>query len=411
MGFSHYHRFFSKIDGRHAISFLYGLDYSLTTSKERIDTVNEIINGSIVAPSENDYNKDTRNWFEKYTDDYYKTGLTSGLQGDALAHENNVFCVLEKLGTYILWSEDNKQKERSEKYVYKYYDDEAKFLNKVRTRERSYDSMVNKGGAENNYDEVIHYLMQTGKNYKKSKDIEVKQSDVNENSYCGAVLREYDSLIELIREEVRNTDDYRYKRSIQALMPEIRTDMVISKTKIKGIFDSSPNKLIAESTVINWDEIDLYDKDTVKALMQYCKLGNIQDFQEDKQCVIYDFVNLVERAKSTGRINNQNIKVLNYYEKGMTTEQIGNLLGKSRQAVRVNINTICNAIVKQYEDYIEDWLYTFHRKGSYKTCNCCKETKLTTKFSKQLSNRDGLKTFCKTCESKKRQLRSEQVIA
>ena len=104
MGFSHYHRFFSKIDGRHAISFLYGLDYSLTTSKERIDTVNEIINGSIVAPSENDYNKDTRNWFEKYTDDYYKTGLTSGLQGDALAHENNVFCVLEKLGTYILFT-------------------------------------------------------------------------------------------------------------------------------------------------------------------------------------------------------------------------------------------------------------------------------------------------------------------
>lgn len=412
MGFSHHHRFFSKIDGRYAISFLYGLDYSINKASKRIDAVNNIIDESVNHVSYvNDFNEeytDERNWFEKYTDDYYKTNLTTGATGDALAHENNVFATLDKLGSYILWAEDNKQSEREEKYVYKYYDDEAKFMRKVHGREMSYDGMV-KPGNENTQADVIHYLTQMGRNYKKSKDIVVAPVDLSRDDYCGDVLRDYSDLIEIIRREAKNTEDYRYKRSVQALMPEIRADMTLSKVQLAGIFDSSANKLLADSTEINWDAIDYYDKDTLKALIQYCRVGSTQDFQEDRQCIMYDFTSLVDKAKKSGRISPANIQVLKHYENGMTTEQIGNILGKSRQAVRININTICNAIIKQYEDDVEDWLYTYYRKGQYKTCNKCGETKLSSKFSKQLSNKDGLKTYCKSCENKQRQLRKVNV--
>lgn len=404
MGFATKHRFYGRIDSRQAISFLYGLDYSKSKAVERVECVEEILEEGIThAEYVNDYGEistDERNWFEKYTDEYYTPTLRCGVTGDALAHENNVFGVLDKLASYILWSEDNKKSEKEQSYKYKYYDDEIKFMRKVRKRESSYEGMT--PSEDEGVGEVIHFLTSACKNYKKSKEVTITSSDFD-RSECGEVLGEYNSLIETIRREAKETTDYKHKRQIQSLMPEVRADMVISKQQLVGVIDTSSNKLLTDSTDINWEALDIYDKDTVKALIQYCATSNCYDFQEDKQCLIYDFLGLVDRAKKSGRISEANQKVLSLYQTGMVTEQIGKLLNKSKQAVRVNLNTICNAIIKQYEDEIEDWLYTYHRKGEYKTCGECGEVKLSGKFSTQPSNRDGLKSYCKCCEYEKRQ--------
>ncbi|MDR4211161.1 hypothetical protein FO586_33800, partial [Bacillus thuringiensis] len=65
---------------------------------------------------------------------------------------------------------------------------------------------------------------------------------------------------------------------------------------------------------------------------------------------------------------------------------------------------IPNKLLYTYEKQLEDWIWTYRRKGLYKTCKHCNEVKLAVDnryFSKDTKGIYGLKAKCKACEKKK----------
>lgn len=94
-------------------------------------------------------------------------------------------------------------------------------------------------------------------------------------------------------------------------------------------------------------------------------------------------------------LSNQDIKdlLLQKYGKTYTVEYLSALW-------RNKIPKIIADYAK--EDYLI-WYYTYVKKGKWKTCSCCGETKLAHNrfFSKNKSSKDGWYSLCKECRNSK----------
>ena len=228
--------FYGEIAGKRIGDFTRELDYSLDTSKDRIEYVakridHEFFNELFTQTFDTKINKEGVFWCEEEgvfmsyneitkwckansldIDDYlcvvnplqeivgedyegewnYSNTNTSNIKlvistSDALYSESNIAKELSKLADFILAKDEHK----AEKVQYKFYTDEDLFKKKMKEQD-----LVHKIGQETTKEnEVVHYLKRKGQNFKKEKKQVVGAKDISSND----ILKEYQASLDEYR--------------------------------------------------------------------------------------------------------------------------------------------------------------------------------------------------------------------
>jgi hypothetical protein len=393
-----YSIFKGKIDGKTIYDFSNKLDYTLN-QQDRIKLVNNILNTQTVG--ENTKLPDA--YFEEY---FEQRDLVNGIDTshiklcattkDNLSSSNNVCKELEKMADYILFAPDGER--INKKMKYNFYTEED--YNRKLKKEKSLIEQANNYVNENNIkdcteDEAIDFLINSGKNYKKSIKQKITMKDLNDKElYC---LRDYEKLLIWLKQQLHNENkkdakehDSKRRFFYGNQIGEIKKEQKLCKDMIKRtIYFKQP---LSDSTVIDYEQFDFFDKEHVMALL---KINPRTDLTSDLACLTQDLNNLLKKCN----LNTNELKVLDMWRiEDSTQESIASYLKITQQLVSAMLNRICWKVINQYEKEYEDWYYLNVVKGKYKKCRCCNEVKLTNKFGKDERNKDSLKSYCRECE-------------
>ena len=191
---------------------------------------------------------------------------------------------------------------------------------------------------------------------------------------------------------------------------EISEDYNLAVNELKKITELKGTSISSAEVIPNdaWLRLSLRNTDTYLALLEgYSELKvNYQNkISTTMWALLRDFEELYPKARldeteqyimetmlSDGRKTAKAIsqEILEELNKEVPERTIQNILTK----------IIPKRIQEVYEQELEDWVWTFRRKGTYKTCKKCGEVKLTKHFSADSRNTDGLHSFCKACRTK-----------
>ena len=376
--------FYGKINGKSIGSFL-KFNYNLNTCEERIDFVNEVLEM---------YKVDGVEFYNEYFDEVYdqdrKFGKIDIVIGKDKSQytESNIASALEMIANYIL-AVDEKDKGIN----YKIYTSEELFNRACREYNVINSVAKANGGLDMNYGENIleaFPIFQLPKNFKKVKDLKVEKKDLEKYP----PMKDYTDFYEYLKEESKrlwNTkglskEDMTRRSKIKKILPEIKKDIIEVKKQLQmPIIWKAPLK---DNGSADYDELDMFDKNVVKVLLQVHKQVDLQD---DLSCILVDLDNLINNIKFTER----QYEVLELWRNGLTIENISKELHVKENTVSITLNRAIDSIVKQYEKEYEEWYYLNIRKGTYKQCSRCGEVKLISQFSK---NGNRLRGNCKDCK-------------
>ena len=376
--------FYGKINGKSIGSFL-KFNYNLNTCEERIDFVNEVLEM---------YKVDGVEFYNEYFDEVYdqdrKFGKIDIVIGKDKSQytESNIASALEMIANYIL-AVDEKDKGIN----YKIYTSEELFNRACREYNVINSVAKANGGLDMNYGENISEafpIFQLPKNFKKVKDLKVEKKDLEKYP----PMKDYTDFYEYLKEESKrlwNTkglskEDMVRRSKIKKILPEIKKDIIEVKKQLQmPIIWKAPLK---DNGGADYDELDMFDKNVVKVLLQVHKQVDLQD---DLSCILVDLDNLINNIKFTER----QYEVLELWRNGLTIENISKELHVKENTVSITLNRAIDSIIKQYEKEYEEWYYLNIRKGTYKKCSKCGEVKLISQFSK---NGNRLRGNCKDCK-------------
>ena len=376
--------FYGKINGKSIGSFL-KFNYNLNTCEERIDFVNEVLEM---------YRVDGVEFYNEYFDEVYdqdrKFGKIDIVIGKDKSQytESNIASALEMIANYIL-AVDEKDKGIN----YKIYTSEELFNRACREYNVINSVAKANGGLDMNYGENISEvfpIFQLPKNFKKVKDLKVEKKDLEKYP----PMKDYTDFYEYLKEESKrlwNTkglskEDMVRRSKIKKILPEIKKDIIEVKKQLQmPIIWKAPLK---DNGGADYDELDMFDKNVVKELLQVHKQVDLQD---DLSCILVDLDNLINNIKFTER----QYEVLELWRNGLTIENISKELHVKENTVSITLNRAIDSIIKQYEKEYEEWYYLNIRKGTYKKCSKCGEVKLISQFSK---NGNRLRGNCKDCK-------------
>ena len=376
--------FYGKINGKSIGSFL-KFNYNLNTCEERIDFVNEVLEM---------YKVDGVEFYNEYFDEVYdqdrKFGKIDIVIGKDKSQytESNIASALEMIANYIL-AVDEKDKGIN----YKIYTSEELFNRACREYNIINSVAKANGGLDMNYGENISEtfpIFQLPKNFKKVKDLKVEKKDLEKYP----PMKDYTDFYEYLKEESKrlwNTkglskEDMTRRSKIKKILPEIKKDIIEVKKQLQmPIIWKAPLK---DNGSADYDELDMFDKNVVKVLLQVHKQVDLQD---DLSCILVDLDNLINNIKFTER----QYEVLELWRNGLTIENISKELHVKENTVSITLNRAIDSIIKQYEKEYEEWYYLNIRKGTYKKCSKCGEVKLISQFSK---NGNRLRGNCKDCK-------------
>ena len=376
--------FYGKINGKSIGSFL-KFNYNLNTCEERIDFVNEVLEM---------YRVDGVEFYNEYFDEVYdqdrKFGKIDIVIGKDKSQytESNIASALEMIANYIL-AVDEKDKGIN----YKIYTSEELFNRACREYNVINSVAKANGGLDMNYGENISEafpIFQLPKNFKKVKDLKVEKKDLEKYP----PMKDYTDFYEYLKEESKrlwNTkglskEDMVRRSKIKKILPEIKKDIIEVKKQLQmPIIWKAPLK---DNGGADYDELDMFDKNVVKVLLQVHKQVDLQD---DLSCILVDLDNLINNIKFTER----QYEVLELWRNGLTIENISKELHVKENTVSITLDRAIDSIVKQYEKEYEEWYYLNIRKGTYKKCSKCGEVKLISQFSK---NGNRLRGNCKDCK-------------
>ena len=376
--------FYGKINGKSIGSFL-KFNYNLNTCEERIDFVNEVLEM---------YRVDGVEFYNEYFDEVYdqdrKFGKIDIVIGKDKSQytESNIASALEMIANYIL-AVDEKDKGIN----YKIYTSEELFNRACREYNVINSVAKANGGLDMNYGENISEafpIFQLPKNFKKVKDLKVEKKDLEKYP----PMKDYTDFYEYLKEESKrlwNTkglskEDMVRRSKIKKILPEIKKDIIEVKKQLQmPIIWKAPLK---DNGSADYDELDMFDKNVVKMLLQVHKQVDLQD---DLSCILVDLDNLINKIKFTER----QYEVLELWRNGLTIENISKELHVKENTVSITLDRAIDSIVKQYEKEYEEWYYLNIRKGTYKKCSKCGEVKLISQFSK---NGNRLRGNCKDCK-------------
>ena len=376
--------FYGKINGKSIGSFL-KFNYNLNTCEERIDFVNEVLEM---------YRVDGVEFYNEYFDEVYdqdrKFGKIDIVIGKDKSQytESNIASALEMIANYIL-AVDEKDKSIN----YKIYTSEELFNRACREYNVINSVAKANGGLDMNYGENISEvfpIFQLPKNFKKVKDLKVEKKDLEKYP----PMKDYTDFYEYLKEESKrlwNTkglskEDMVRRSKIKKILPEIKKDIIEVKKQLQmPIIWKAPLK---DNGGADYDELDMFDKNVVKELLQVHKQVDLQD---DLSCILVDLDNLINNVEFTKR----QYEVLELWRNGLTIENISKELHVKENTVSITLNRAIDSIIKQYEKEYEEWYYLNIRKGTYKKCSKCGEVKLISQFSK---NGNRLRGNCKDCK-------------
>ena len=381
--------FYGAIGGKRINDFL-KFDYSLNSCKERIDFVNEVLGM---------YEVDGVEFYHEYFDEVYDQDKKNGKidivinNSKSQYSESNVANSLEIIANYIL-AMDKKENDVN----YKIYTSEELF-NKACQEFNLINNVARANGGLatiDNYDKITGAkcesfpIFQLPKNYKKVKDLKFEMKDLNKYP----PMKDYYDFYEYLKDESKRlwskgklTKDEIIRRGrINKIMVEVKKDMMEVKRQLQmPIIWKSPLK---DEGGADYNELDMFDKNTVKELLRVHKQLDLQD---DLSCILVDLDNLIEKIDFTY----EQLKLLEGWRNGVNLDIIGKELNVNKKALEKRLDTIINMIIKQYEEDYEDWYYLNIRKGQYKRCSRCGEVKLISCFSK---NGNRLRGNCKRCK-------------
>lgn len=376
--------FYGKINGKSIGSFL-KFNYNLNTCEERINFVNEVLEM---------YKVDGVEFYNEYFDEVYdqdrKFGKIDIVIGKDKSQytESNIASALEMIANYILAVD-----EKDDRINYKIYTSEELFNRACREYNVINSVAKANGGLDMNYGENISEafpIFQLPKNFKKVKDLKVEKKDLEKYP----PMKDYTDFYEYLKEESKrlwNTkglskEDMVRRSKIKKILPEIKKDIIEVKKQLQmPIIWKAPLK---DNGGADYDELDMFDKNVVKVLLQVHKQVDLQD---DLSCILVDLDNLINNIKFTER----QYEVLELWRNGLTIENISKELHVKENTVSITLDRAIDSIIKQYEKEYEEWYYLNIRKGTYKKCSKCGEVKLISQFSK---NGNRLRGNCKDCK-------------
>lgn len=378
-------RFEGKLDGKTIYYFKKQLDYNLKQS-DRISLINKIL----LTQHTGDKSLPDR-YFEEFTSDgYYKVNLSSD---DSISENNNVWQEIDKMTNYILFSPDAPRITKKTKY--NFYTENK--LRQKMGKEISIDEMVENTYQDsdneldsNVYDETINFLLQKGSNYKKQVKQRVTSDDLIDPGL--EPVKNYQDYINSLREKLeglRKEDKNKVlRKKIMKILEEVKADQIMCKDRIKGTIYFK--QVMPDSTVIDYDQFDFFDKKHVLNLLKCVPKGLIHDLG----CLVYDLNKLLKDIE----LDYTECDILNLYRnEDAFIGSIAKALKVEPSFVTATINKIIKKIVDRYEEIYEDWYYLNKVKGKYKCCSKCRKIKLIQNFDKDESKKDGLRPDCKKC--------------
>ena len=334
--------FYGKINGKSIGSFL-KFNYNLNTCEERIDFVNEVLEM---------YRVDGVEFYNEYFDEVYdqdrKFGKIDIVIGKDKSQytESNIASALEMIANYIL-AVDEKDKGIN----YKIYTSEELFNRACREYNVINSVAKANGGLDMNYGENISEafpIFQLPKNFKKVKDLKVEKKDLEKYP----PMKDYTDFYEYLKEESKrlwNTkglskEDMVRRSKIKKILPEIKKDIIEVKKQLQmPIIWKAPLK---DNGGADYDELDMFDKNVVKVLLQVHKQVDLQD---DLSCILVDLDNLINNVEFTKR----QYEVLELWRNGLTIENISKELHVKENTVSITLNRAIDSIIKQYEKEYE----------------------------------------------------------
>lgn len=158
----------------------------------------------------------------------------------------------------------------------------------------------------------------------------------------------------------------------------------------------------------SWDRLSLRNTDTYIALLNgYNEASKKYNSKPSTNfwAILRDFESLLQKTEWT---KEEAIIIEFILETGLTDhksiqEELIDTLDYDIPQTTLNYwlnNIIPNKLHDTYEKQIENWVWTYRRKGSYKTCKSCGSPKLavdTRYFNKEKNGVLGLKSKCKQC--------------
>lgn len=336
---------------------------------------------------------------------------------DNLYGETNIAKEIDKISNYLLFATD-----KEERVEYKIYKDEALFQKML--KETSVEG-VTEGGEEN----VIHFLMEKGKNNKKAIQQIVTKEDIEKIPELKEYQKSLDSIsfklkrlayleklfsktsrfenIDLLTpEDISLLNQYKLKVEdltqdkfkefekekslLQKHSALIKQDMIyIKDCKMGTIYFKQP---LADSTEIDYDMIDWSNEEQIMALLRQNKGMNLEN---DMGCIMFDLHRLIKR---TDTLSDRDRKILSFYRKGLTLEHIGKKMGVSKQSINSALNKIVKKIKEAYSEQYEDWYYRECEKGVYKKCSKCGEVKIENNKNFLVKSNGNYYAHCRECE-------------
>ena len=138
------------------------------------------------------------------------------------------------------------------------------------------------------------------KNFKKVKDLKVETKDLEKYP----PMKDYTDFYEYLKEESKrlwstkglSKEDMVRRSKIKKVLPEIKKDIIEVKKQLQmPIIWKAPLK---DNGGADYDELDMFDKNVVKMLLQVHKQIDLQD---DLSCILVDLDNLINKIKFTGK--------------------------------------------------------------------------------------------------------------
>ena len=282
------------------------IDYKRSKLEERKELVENIV-------------EDT-SFFQDYFDEYYNPSPTNS---EVLSEQDSVCLMLERLGSYLLASDEVKEERNINKIEYKFITSKSYFDKKL-NKEAHYDEIT-----DNNILDIMLFVR------KESNYLKCKQQKINSDDYkqgdMGEILSQYQKYIDIVNKENELTKNSKRDKKTARLVSSVNYDMLDVKNSYKGTIDfKNITKNVGEKYVGDIDYNNIKIIDTV------LKLGQASNEINDIYAIILD----IDIALKKLHLTELEEEIIRLYRLGATKQSIATDLKISRPYVFQKINFI-----------------------------------------------------------------------
>ena len=399
--------FYGEIGGKNIYSYL-KKNYKLNTVEERINYINELFGM---------YEVDGATFYDEYWDEVYNQDRKHSKidivlnRSKSTYSTSNIALALEKVADYILKVDDYKDEDERNYVIYnseELFNRACQEYNVTSNLARINGglgmmglSKDKEGDSDNDDSKKVEQnafpFFQLPKNFNLVKDLKIEKEDLIKypeiNDYNEFYLYLKNEYKKFFKKKKLNSKDMGRKCLIRKVLSELKKDMIVAKKELeRPIIWKSPLK---PTGCPDYDELDMFDKNTVKELLRVHKQVDLQD---DLSCILVDLENLIENTSFSDR----QLEVLELWRNGLEVDRIASMLDVKQNTISKTLDRAIDSIVKQYEKEYEEWYYLNIRKGQYKKCKICNKNKLINNFDVKKDNKDGHKNVCKKCQKERR---------